>query len=205
MAEDLQGLLNRIQSEGVKKAEDEKARIVSAAKEEAAKIVADAKAKAEDIVKKAESDAAASESRAQATIQQASRDVILALKGELTARLKAVVKDCLGQALTPEALSRIILEMVKSGVQGKAGVTGVELLLAKKDSDELERIVKGGLLSSLQAKPEISIGRGFSAGLKIGFTGSDVFFDLSDEALADIICEFVGPKLAAVLDPARKA
>ena len=42
-------------------------------------------------------------------------------------------------------------------------------------------------------------GRGFSAGLKIGFQGGDVFFDFSDDALAEIICEFVGPKLAAVL------
>ncbi len=205
MAEDLQGLLNKIQSEGVKKAEDEKARIISAAKEEAAKIVADAEAKAADLAKKAALDATASESRAKAAIQQAARDVILALKAELNVRLKAVVKDCLGQALTPDALSRIILEIVKASVQGKSGITGVELLLAKKDSEELERIVKGGLLSSLQAKPSISIGRGFGAGLKIGFTGSDVYFDLSDEALADIISEFVGPKLAALLDPAKKA
>ena len=204
MAEDLQGLLNRIQSEGVKKAEDEKARIISAAKEEADKIVADAKAKADDLVKKAEFDAKASESRAKAAIQQAARDVILALKAELSIRLKAVVKDCLGHSLTPDALSRIILEIVKASVQGKSEVTGVELLLAKKDVEELERIVKGGLLANLQAKPNISLGRGFSAGLKIGFTGSDVFFDLSDEALADIISEFVGPKLAALLDPAAK-
>ena len=205
MAEDLQGLLNRIQSEGVKKAEDEKARIINAAKEEAAKIVADATAKAEETVKKAESEAAASESRAKAAIQQAARDVILALKAELTARLKAVVKDCLGQSLTPDALSRIILEIVKASLQGKAEFTGVELLLAKKDSEELEKIVKGGLLANLHVNPTISIGRGFGSGLKIGFTGSDVFFDLSDEALADIISEFVGPKLAALLDPAKKA
>lgn len=204
MAEDLQGLLNKIQSEGVKKAEDEKSRIISAAKEEAAKIVADAQAKAEEFAKKASADAEASESRAKAAIQQAARDVILALKAELDVRLKAVVKDCLGQALTPDALARIVLEIVKASVQ-KPGVSGVELLVAKKDAEELEKIVKGGLLASLQAKPNISVGRGFGAGLKLGFAGSDVYFDLSDEALSDIICEFVGPKLAALLDPSKKA
>jgi len=205
MAEELQGLLNRIQSEGVKKAEDEKSRIIAAAKEEAARIVADAKAKAEELSKKAEADAMASEARAKSAIQQAARDVILALKAELSVRLKAVVKDCLGQALTADALSKIVFEIVKNSSQGKAGETNVELLLAKKDADELERIVKGGLLANLQAKTTISIGRNIGAGLKLGFTGSDVYFDLSDEALAEIICEFVGPKLTALLDPAKKA
>jgi V/A-type H+/Na+-transporting ATPase subunit E len=204
MAEDLQGLLNRIQSQGVKKAEDEKASILATAKDEAAKIIAAATEKAETLVKKAEKDASASEARAKAAIQQASRDVVLALKAELSTRLKSVVKDCLGQALNADTLSKIIIEMVKAGAQGKTGV-GVELLLAKKDSEELEKMVKGGLLANLQAKPVISIGRDFSSGLKIGFTGSDVYFDLSDEALSSIICEFVGPKLAALIDPSAKA
>jgi hypothetical protein len=30
-------------------------------------------------------------------------------------------------------------------------------------------------------------------------------FDLTDDALAGLIGEFVGPKLAAIIDPAKKA
>ena len=53
MAEELQGLLDRIQSEGIAKAEAEKTKIVEDAKAEAAKIVAAAKEEAASIVKKA--------------------------------------------------------------------------------------------------------------------------------------------------------
>lgn len=47
MAEDLQGLLNKIHTDGIQKAEEEKAAIIADAKKEAAKIIADAKAQAE--------------------------------------------------------------------------------------------------------------------------------------------------------------
>ena len=46
MAEELQGLLNRIQTEGIEKAEAEKAEIIGNAKAEAAKIIEIAKEEA---------------------------------------------------------------------------------------------------------------------------------------------------------------
>ena len=46
MAEDLQGLLDKIQQDGLKKAETERAEIIAAAKEEAKAIVEKAKAEA---------------------------------------------------------------------------------------------------------------------------------------------------------------
>ena len=46
MAEDLQGLLNRIQNDGLRKAENEREQIIAEAKAEAEKIVAEAKAQA---------------------------------------------------------------------------------------------------------------------------------------------------------------
>ena len=55
------------------------------------------------------------------------------------------------------------------------------------------------LLADLHARPKISVGHDFQAGLQIGFSGEDVFLDFSDDTLSEIICEFVGPKLAAVL------
>ena len=45
MAEELQGLLNRIQEDGLRKSEEERNRIVSEAEAKAAKIISDAQAK----------------------------------------------------------------------------------------------------------------------------------------------------------------
>ena len=88
MAEELQGLLDRIQSEGIAKAEAEKTKIVEDAKAEAAKIVAAAEAKAASIVKKANEEAEISVAKGNDAIKQAARDVLIALRADIEKRLK---------------------------------------------------------------------------------------------------------------------
>lgn len=200
MAEELQGLLDRIQNEGIAKAEAEKTKIVDDAKAEAAKIVAAAKAEAASIVKKANEEAEISVAKGNDAIKQAARDVLIALRADIEARLKVLVSESVGDAMTPETMSRIILEMVKAySVRNPSGDATVELLLAQKDADTMTALFKGSLLAQLKANPVIRISSGVSAGLQIGFKGTDVFLDFSDEALADVICAYVGPKLAAAL------
>ena len=114
MAEELQGLLDRIQNEGIAKAETEKTKIVDDAKAEAAKIVAAAKAEAASIVKKANEEAEISVAKGNDAIKQAARDVLIALRADIEARLKVLVSESVGDAMTPETMSRIILEMVKA-------------------------------------------------------------------------------------------
>ena len=200
MSEELQSLLEKIKEDGVKQAESEKDKIISSAKSEAEKIIADAKKKADEIVKKSEQDAARNEERAANTIRQAARDIIIALNAELQERLKAVVRECVGKAMTPELMGKLILEMQKHYME-KAGdkEPSLDLLLHEKDLAEIEKLVKGSLAADLKNKPEISIGHDFAAGLKIGFKGDDLFFDFSDDALAEIICGYVGPRLAAII------
>jgi len=200
MAEELQGLLDRIQNEGLRKADDEKTRIINQAKSDAAGMVADAKSQAEIIIKNAENNAASMRAKAEDAIRQAARDVLIALKADILTRLQAVAKECVGSAMTPELMGQIILEMAKGYYsRNVSGDKNIELILSQEDASKMDALLKGALLASLQAKPQISVGRDFGAGLQIGFSGSDVFLDFSDEALSEIICGFTGPKLAAIL------
>ena len=205
MAEELQSLLEKINDEGVKKGEEEKDKIIAAAKKKAEKIINDAKKKAEDVEKKSESDAKRNEERAADTIRQASRDIVLALNDELQNRLKTVVKECVGEAMTPEMMGTLIMEMEKSFLAGKTGAdAGLNVLLSKKDLEGMVKFIKGSLGKNLKADPDISLGHDFSAGLKIGFKGNDLFFDFSDEALAEMICAYVGPRLAEIINADKK-
>lgn len=200
MAEDLQGLLNKINTEGIRKAEEESDKIISAAQKKAEKIIADAKSEAESIIRNGENNAASSQEKSEAAIRQAARDILIALKSDILARLQAVTKECVAKAMTPELMGQLILEMAKGYTQkNPTGDAGVEVILTPKDLASMESLLKGALLSNLRGNPEISVGNDFAAGLQIGFKGDDVYLDFSDEALADVICEFVGPKLAAVL------
>lgn len=197
MSEELQGLLNKIQAEGLEKAESERARLVAEAKTQAESIIADAKAQADKIRKDAEADAEASRKKADAAVRQAARDVIISLKDDLQEKLRAVVREASAQAMTPEAMAGLIAKIAEQFAQNAA--SGAEIILSAREREDAAQKLIGCLPSALAKDASVQLGRGFAAGFKIGFNNSEVFLDFSDEALADVICEFVGPKLAAVI------
>lgn len=205
MSEELQSLLEKINEEGVKKAEETKNKIISDAGLEAEKIISDAKAKADGIVKKAQTDADTVKSRGEAAVRQAVRDIVITLQGEIQNRFRSVVKEATADAMTPDLMGKIILEMVKNyNVKNPSGEADIEMILAQKDIDSMEKLLKTSLVNSLKKNPSISLGQNFAAGVKISFKGDDVFFDFSDEAISDMICSYVGPRLAAVINPEKK-
>ena len=198
MSEDIQSLLDRINAEGVAKAEAESAKIIAEAKAQASKIIAEAKAQAEDLVKEGADKAVVSETRAKEAIRQAARDIVIALKSDLLSKLSAVVKECTATALTSEVMGNIILEMAKSYAKNPAA-EDIRILLSGKDAALAEEFLKGAFLAELKAKPVLNFTQDFNAGLQISFKENDVFFDFSDEALTEVLCKFVGPKLAEVI------
>ena len=131
-------------------------------------------------------------------IKQAARDIIIALKSDLLAKLSAAVKECTSAALTEDVMGNIILEMAK-GYAKNAADSDIQILLSRKDADIAEKILKGAFLAELKANPVLNFTQDFNSGLQISFKENDVFFDFSDEALAEILCKFVGPKLAEVI------
>ena len=196
MSEELQGLLNKIQAEGLEKAESERARLVAEAKAQADAIIADAKAQADKIRKDAESDAEESRKKADAAVRQAARDVIISLQDDLQKKLRTIVREAAAQAMTPEAMAGLIAQLAG---QFAKNATGAEVILSVREREDAAQKLIGCLPDVLKKNTTVQLGRGFAAGFKIGFNDTEVFLDFSDEALADVICEFVGPKLAAVI------
>ena len=199
MAEDVQGLLDKIHNDGIAKAEQEKEAIIAAAKEEAARIVAEAKAQAEILKKAAQTEARTDQDKANAAIRQAARDAVIALKADLLAKLNAVVHSCIGEAMTPEVMKQIILTMAQSYAKDANAGESLEVLISKQEQEQTQTFLKDQLLKALKASPVIELTTDFNSGLQISFRDSDVYFDFSDDALAEVLCRFVGPKLTAVI------
>jgi len=138
-------------------------------------------------------------------VRQAVRDISIALQQELLNRLRSVVKESTSEAMTPELMGKIILEMARNYTsKAPTAEADIEIVLSQKDRDSMEQLLKSSLVSSLRKKPEITLGQNFASGFKISFKGSDVFFDFSDEAISEIICAYVGPRLAAVINSENK-
>ena len=117
--EDLQSLLEKINRDGVEKAEAE-----------AKSILADAKAKANSIIESARAEAAAEKAnsekaaadRAQETIRQAARDTILKVEAALTALLERLLVKDVEQALADEATVTALVREAVKGIVGEAEV-----------------------------------------------------------------------------------
>ena len=77
MAEELQHLIDRIRAEAIERAEAEAARILAQAREKAAAEVREAERRAREIIAKAERDAAVFAERAQRSLEQAARDLLI--------------------------------------------------------------------------------------------------------------------------------
>ena len=174
MAEELQQLLEKIQRDGVDKANAEAKAIVDRAKEEAAAATA-----------KAEADAKAFAERANTTIKQAARDTVLSVEAAVTRMLERVLAQDVNAALADE---KTLAALVADAVKAVAGEAEVSLA-----SDRLVAALKAQLAArgTVQVTLDEALGTGFSVKLDGGrvehaFTGDVIAAELARRLRPDL-------------------
>jgi len=190
MSEDLQSLLEKINREGVEKAQKEAAAIVEKAKADAAKLVAEAKAEAARAKEDAERSARESAARSAETIRQAARDTVLQVEDAVTKLLENLLAKSVDAALAdPAKVSKIAADVVGEFVsKGDVTVSAAAELAAS-------------LKASLAAKREVqvvtdeTIGKGFSVKLD----GGRVEHAFTGAVVADELARRLRPELAALV------
>ena len=191
MAEELQQLLEKIQRDGVDKANAE-----------AAAIVAKAKAEAETLVKKAQEDAAVAEAkgkadaeayaaRARETIAQAARDTVLKVKDDVTKLLTKLLAEDVTAALATEAVP-IAAAAVKELVTGSATA---EVAASAKLVDALRAQLAAQAQGGVKVVADEMTGAGFTVKLDNG----RVEHDFTDAAISDALAQRLRADLAALL------
>jgi len=116
--EDLQSLLEKINREGVEKADAEARRIVDAARAEAEALLKKAQDEAAHVKADADKEAAAFAERARESVAQAARDVVLGVKDAVTALLEKILVTEVDKALADE---KSVLDLVTAAVRDLAG------------------------------------------------------------------------------------
>ena len=190
MAEELQQLLEKIQRDGVDKANAE-----------AAAIVAKAKAEADTIVKKAQEDAAAAEAkgkadaeayaaRARETISQAARDTVLKVKEDVTKLLTQLLAQDVSAALATEAVP-LAAAAVKELVTG----SGAEVAASAKLVDALRAQLAAQAQNGVKVVADEMTGAGFTVKLDNG----RVEHDFTDAAISEALAQRLRADLAKLL------
>lgn len=197
MAEDIKGLIEQIQKEGVQAGEEKARAIAEAAEAKAREIVENARAGAEKILSAVKAETIRREESTHALLKQAGRDLILSLKKEINAILERLILSAVRQSLSAEELSRIISGLIKE-CRAKEGVD-IVVSLSKEDCDRL----KDEMLSRLQAEVKKQVilkpAEDIAAGFVISFDSGKSHFDFTDKALAEYIAGYLKPQLAEIL------
>ncbi|MFH1189157.1 MAG: hypothetical protein V1682_00520 [Candidatus Omnitrophota bacterium] len=150
MAEELKALIEKIQLEGVKAAEDKALAIESAARERAGKAMENAAKETERLVSEAKTEIGRLEEGAKDSIKQASRDTMLSLRGEISSMLERIVANSVHEALSTEDLSKILLSMIKGHSAESKG--DIVVSLKKEDLERVEKAVLSELGNEIKKR-----------------------------------------------------
>lgn len=201
MAEQLQSLLERIQKDGVEKADAEAARIVQEARNASARTLREAEEKAATLVKKAEKDGELFAERGRRAVEQAARDVILSVHQAVTKTVETLVRGDVAGALAPEQVAGLIATLVKGYAAGETAQAVVpqdqQAAILKHVQSRLGQEAAKGL--TLQGDARVL------AGFRISKTGSKVEHDFTDAAITEAICKLLRPGLAELVQSGAKA
>jgi V/A-type H+-transporting ATPase subunit E len=201
--ENLEGLLQRIRQEGTERANQEAEQILSAARQQAADILKQAEIEAKGIVQEGETRVAHVSEAGRKAQEQAARDLVLAVRSELIAMLDGLIERAGRDALSGEALQKLILKASADWLARDSG-KNIEIQLNQTDRARLADGFLSRLKEELQAGVELKALPGIQAGFRVGSRGGAMFYDFTAPALAEALASLLRPQFAKLLDPIRE-
>ncbi len=202
MAEEIRDLIEKINQEGIKAAEEKAHNIEAAAQQRADDILAHATRESEEMIAAAKDRIRRDDEKGKILLNQAGRDLLLSLRKEINAMLGRIVVSEIQQALTPEALFKLLSEVVRNYSAGE--ISDITVLLNKEDLEILEKNFLHKLKEETKKKIILSPSEEISGGFTISFDSGKSCYDFTDKALAEYIGTYLKPKLNQILQEALK-
>ena len=194
---ELKNIIEKIKSEGVEEAEQKDSKIVKEAEQKASKIVKEAEEKKKDIIEQAKKEADKLKTNGEEALRQASRNVLLSLKEKITDLFNKVTEKKIGEELSPDALSQIIVKAIQD--IKKTGEANIEVLLSEKDKDEVEKAVFSALKKEVSEGVTVKVSPRVEKGFLIGEKGTQMYYDVTDAAIAEAFNLFLNPRIEKIL------
>ena len=191
MAEELQQLLEKIQHEGVDKANAEAKAILDKANAEAKAIVEKAKEEAAATTAKAEADAQAFAERANKTIGQAARDTVMEVKNGVNKFFEGLLAQDVKAALADNAAA-----LASEAIKALAAGSDTQVAANEQLAEALRAQFAADAANGVTVVTDESVGSGFSVRLD----GGRVEHDFSEKAITAALAKRLRPDLAKIVE-----
>ncbi|MDO8602484.1 MAG: hypothetical protein Q7O04_01375 [Candidatus Omnitrophota bacterium] len=199
MPENLKGLLEKINQEGIKSGEEKARLIEDKAKKDAEKILGDARKLADEIVQKARLEAEKTKISANLSVKQASRDLLLGLKEDIRKTLNRIMAGDIAKALSSEEIAGILADLIEKYADKNCQADDIKILVKKEDLEKIKNTFISKLKDKIKAGVEFRPSQNINAGFSISFDKGKSYFDFSDEGLLETLCVYLNPELAKLI------
>jgi len=193
----VQELINKIKKDGIESASEEAVRIKHEAEAEAKQIIEAAKKTAAEITAKGKQDAERFEKAGVAALEQASRNLVLAFKGEIQALLDTLVAGQLAKSYNDDVLKSVIPELIKAWTTKRD--SSLAVLLPEASLNKLRTYFKTKLSAELKKGLELKSDRHLVNGFRIANRDGSAYYDFSAESVAEMLSAYLNPRLAEIL------
>lgn len=198
----LQELISQIKRDGVEAAEAEAQSIVDSAKAEAEKIVSDAQAQAEKLLLDAKNQNEKMVKSSEDAIRQAGRNLLISFRESVNNELKAIINENVSAVYASDALAQLIINAVAAWAE-KPDTEELAVILNSKDLNQLEETLLAGLKERMLKGVTLKAGDNFDGGFRIAANEGGAYYDYSAEAVADMLSNYLSPKVTALLKEAE--
>lgn len=196
MTQDLQQLLEKIQRDGVDKANAEADRILAEARAKAKNTVESARTEAAKIKADARQEAEAFEHRAEETIRQSARDTVLNVEKAVTGLFQRLLLNDINASLNEK--TDLIAGFAAEAVHAYLGEkSGIEVAAAAKLADVLRKEFASDAANGVTIVTDETTGAGF----RIRLANGRVEHTFTGVAIAEALGKHLRPRLAALMKP----
>lgn len=199
MPADLQSLLERIQAEGVEKANTKAAEIIAEAEKTAAKKIADAEKRQQALEAQAKADASVLKERTEQAIQQAARDVALEVGQSIQQTLERVLLAKLNETLSGDFLQTFLENIIKAVAAHPEAQGGMQALVSEDQAKQLTAFATSNLSSAVANGLSIAPNKDVKAGIRVMIADGRIEHDFTNEAIMDAMSKMMSPTLAKMV------
>ena len=190
----LDDLIRKIKSEGIEEAERKSDEIVKDARITASKILDKARQEAEAIIEEAEEGIRKREDSSKIALGQAARDIIINIRASLTEIFNSLIKKEYQQVLTGKTLETVLIKLIEGWQENGMGDTDIELLVGESDRDVLFEGFLSKLNEEIKSGIELNTHPDIEGGFRVGMKDNHVYYDFTDEGIANVLAEYLNPK-----------
>ena len=199
MTDPVQQLIDRIRKDAVETAREEAKAIQQRASDEAQRRLATADQQARALVAAAEQQSSALLARGGKALEQAARDLLVAIGQRLQTMVEALLVDAAAAALRPDVVEQMLLVLCAGLARTGLDEQNVAIAVGPGERDQIARFALGRLREHLQQGVEVHVDQQLQQGFRLSFAHDTVRHDFTPAAIAAALAQFVRPQLAAVV------